>query len=60
VTALGLEHGSNSRAGAFGVAGHYFGNRDIGMPWGWTYETPDRRIPMRMDAQIADVVLATL
>lgn len=59
-TALGLEHGWNSLAGAFGAAGRYFANRDIDLPWDWTYDTPDRRIRMKMDAAIAEVILAAL
>jgi len=59
-TALGLEHGWNSLAGAFGAAGRYFANRDIGLPWDWTYDTPDRRIRLKMDPRIADVILAAL
>jgi hypothetical protein len=59
--ALELEHGWNSLAGAFGAAGRYFANRDIGLPWDWTYiDTPDGRIRLKMDPAIAEVVLATL
>jgi hypothetical protein len=57
---LGLEHGWNSLAGAFGAAGRYFANRDIGLPWDWTYETPDRRIRLKMPPEIAEVVLRAL
>jgi hypothetical protein len=58
--ALNLEHGWNSLAGALGAAGHYFKNRSIGMPWNWTYETPDRRVQLMMDAETADVILSVL
>lgn len=57
---LGLEHGWNSLAGAFGAAGRYFTRRDIAMPWDWTYHTPDGRIRLKMEAEIAEVVLAVL
>lgn len=58
--ALSLEHGWNSLAGALGAAGHYFKNRDIGMPWHWTYETPDRHVQLMMDAETAEVILSVL
>jgi hypothetical protein len=59
--ALELEHGWNSLAGAFGAAGRYFANRDIGLPWDWTYiDTPDGRVRLKMDPAIAEVVLAAL
>jgi hypothetical protein len=59
-TALSLEHGWNSLAGAFGAAGRYFANRDIDLPWDWTYDTPDRRIRLKMAPEIAEVVLKAL
>lgn len=59
-TALGLQFGWNSLAGALGAAGRYFANRDIGVPWDWTYDTPDGRIRLKMDAAIAEVVLSEL
>ena len=59
-TALGLPHGWNSLAGAFGAAGRYFANRDIALPWDWTYYTPDGRIRLRMDPEIAKVILEAL
>lgn len=58
--ALDLEHGWNSLAGALGAAGHYFKNRGIGMPWNWTYETPDRHVELMMDADTAEVILSVL
>lgn len=57
---LGLAHGWNSLAGAFGAAGRYFANRDVGLPWNWTYDTPDGRIRLKMDPEIAEVVLEAL
>jgi hypothetical protein len=58
--ALNLEHGWNSLAGALGAAGHYFKNRSIGMPWHWTYETPDRHVQLMMDAETAEIILSVL
>ncbi len=58
--ALALEHGWNSLAGAFGAAGRYFANREIDLPWDWTYDTPDRRIRIRMDANVAKAVLEAI
>ena len=58
---LGLPYGWNSLAGAFGAAGTYFSNREIAMPWDWTYhDTPDGRIRLRMPAEIAEIVLQAL
>jgi hypothetical protein len=58
---LGLPYGWNSLAGAFGAAGTYFSNREIAMPWDWTYhDTPDGRIRLRMPQEIAQVVLEAL
>jgi len=58
---LGLPHGWNSLAGAFGAAGQYFSNRDIAMPWDWTYhDTPDGRIRLKLEPEIAKVVLEAL
>jgi hypothetical protein len=58
--ALNLEHGSNSLAGALGAAGRYLKNRRIGMPWHWTYQTPDGNVQLMIDPETAKVVNSVL
>ena len=58
--ALDLPHGWNSLAGALGAAGHYFKNRGIKQPWAWSYDTPDGRVQLMMDAETAKAVLEVL